>query len=130
MGANRNFNRKQALDKEIKELYVNVAIGASGAPTLDAAQSLGVASVSRVSAGRYSIRLQDSYPAFRHLTEVRQLASGAPSAVGGVVIRSVDVTSSTPTIVIEYVDGAGAPVELVSGTVLRLEINLKNSTAR
>jgi len=130
MGANRNFNRKQALDKEIKELYVNVAIGASGAPTLDAAQSLGVASVTRVSTGRYSILLQDSYPAFRHITECRQLASGAPGAVGGMVIRSVAVTSSTPTVVIEFVDGAGAAVELVSGTVLRLEINLKNSTAR
>lgn len=59
--ANRNFNRKQALEKEIKEIYAKVTIAGSGAPTLVANQSLGVASISRSSAGLYVLTLQDAY---------------------------------------------------------------------
>ena len=32
--ANRNFNRLQALDKEVKFLFLTAAIGAGGDPTL------------------------------------------------------------------------------------------------
>lgn len=58
------------------------------------------------------------------------MAAGAPSAVGGMVIRSEAVNSATPTIVIEFVDGSGAAVELASGSTLRLQFDLKNSSAR
>lgn len=61
------------------------------------------------------------------VVESRQLASGAPSAVGGMVVRSetVDVDGK---IVIEFVDATGTPVELASGSLLRLKIDLKNSS--
>jgi hypothetical protein len=64
--ANRNYNRKQALEKEVKEIYAKVTIGASGAPTLVAANSQGVASISRTSAGLYVLTLQDKYMKLMH----------------------------------------------------------------
>jgi hypothetical protein len=127
--ANRAFNRKQALDKEIKEIYVQVAIGASGAPTLSPSNSVGVASVVRNSIGRYTVQLQDNYIALRQITQSRELASGAPGAVGGMVVRTNSV-STTGAITLEFVDTAGAAVELVSGSILRLKLDLKNSSAK
>ena len=57
--ANRNFNDMQALEKEVKKLYAEIAIGASGAPTLTA--GLGISSVSRNAAGDYTLTLADNY---------------------------------------------------------------------
>ena len=127
--ANRNFNRYQALTKEVKALFAQVAIGATGAPTLNAPASLGITSVVRNSAGNYTITLDDKYNDLLQITQSRELASGAPGAVGGMVVRS-EAVDSAKTIVIEFVDSAGAPIELVSGTLLRLKLDLKNSSVQ
>jgi hypothetical protein len=55
--ANRSFQRLQALDKEIKIIHGQFAVGGSGAPTLSASKSVGVKSVTRNSAGDYSVVL-------------------------------------------------------------------------
>ena len=55
--ANRSFQRLQALDKEIKVIHGQFAVGTTGAPTLSASKSVGVQSVTRNSAGDYSIVL-------------------------------------------------------------------------
>lgn len=125
--ANRNFNRFQALTKEAKALFAQVAIGASGAPTINAAKSLGVTSVARNSAGNYTITLDDKYNDLLQITESRQLAAGAPAALGGMIVRSQDV-SAAKTIVVQFVDAAGAAIDPASGTTLRLELILKNSS--
>lgn len=127
--ANRNFNRYQALTKEVKALFAQVAIAAAGAPTLNAPASLGIASIVRNSAGRYTITLEDKYNDLLQVVESRELASGAPSAVGGLVIRA-EAVDSTKTIVIEFVDASGVAVELAAGTLLRLKIDLKNSSVQ
>lgn len=51
----------QSLQRELKMVHMKVAIGASGAPTLNAAASNGVASISRTSAGLYRITLTDKW---------------------------------------------------------------------
>lgn len=61
MGANRNFSRMQALEREVKKLYAYVSIGATGAPTLSAAKSKGISSISRSGTGAYTLTLEDSY---------------------------------------------------------------------
>ena len=60
--ANRLFNQfGLALEKSVVCLYGQFTVGAAGAPTIIAAKSKGIASVSRLSAGRYQITLQDTY---------------------------------------------------------------------
>lgn len=59
--ANRNFNRVQSATKEAKLIHAHVAIGSSGAPTLNASKSQGVASISRTSEGLYVLTLSDLY---------------------------------------------------------------------
>jgi len=127
--ANRNYNRYQALTKEVKALFAQVAIGASGAPTINAPASLGVTSIARNSAGNYTITLDDKYNDLLQITQSVQLAAGAPAAVGGMVVRSQNV-SAAKTIVVEFVDETGAAVELDSGSTVRLKIDLKNSSVQ
>jgi hypothetical protein len=124
--ANRNFNRKQALDKEIKEIYAKVSVGASGAPTMDASRSVGVASVARNSAGRYTITLQDAYMHLHQLSHSLQFAAGAPASAQ-MVIRS-EAVDTAKTIVVEFLDASGAAVDVDSGTILRFKFDLKNSS--
>ena len=75
--ANVGFWPLQARQKGIKEVHIKVAIGATGAPTLSADASLGVASITRTSAGLYVITLRDKYTAlvnasFMHLDDTLQ----------------------------------------------------------
>ena len=55
--ANRSFQRLQALDKEIKIIHGQFAVGGTGAPTLSASKSVGVKAVYRVGAGHFRIEL-------------------------------------------------------------------------
>lgn len=122
--ANRNFFRKQSMEREVKELYVAASIAAAGAPTLT--RDLGVASLVRDSAGVYTLTLEDKYNALLQVSVSLQLAAGAPSSVAHVV-RSEDVDGAK-TVVIEFVDAAGAAVELDNGTVVKLKLDLKNTS--
>ena len=75
--ANVGFWPLQARQKGIKEVHIKVTIGATGAPTLSADASLGVASITRTSAGLYVITLRDKYTAlvnasFMHLDDALQ----------------------------------------------------------
>lgn len=57
--ANRNYYRMQGRSKEVKLLTAEVTIGATGAPTLVAGRSYGVASIARNAAGDYDVVLSD-----------------------------------------------------------------------
>jgi hypothetical protein len=123
--ANRNFNRKQALDKEIKEIYARVTIGASGAPTLVAADSMGVASISRSSAGLYVLTLQDKYMKLRH-ADIHVVTPTAEDIKANVVSEAV-ATAKTVTFRTVAVATATDPA---SGDSLLISLQLKNSSAR
>jgi hypothetical protein len=121
--ANRNFNRKQALEKEVKEIYAKVAIGASGAPTLNVAQSLGVASISRTSAGLYVLTLQDKYMRLMHAS----IEVVTPSAENIKVHVSAEAVASARTITFRAVAAAVA-TDPASGDTLLISLQLKNSS--
>lgn len=62
--ANRDFKRMQSLTREVKHLHAKVSIGATGAPTLSANDSVGVTTVTRDSAGVYIVTFDDKYNSF------------------------------------------------------------------
>lgn len=123
--ANRNFNRKQSLEKEVKEIYAKITIGASGAPTLVTASSLGVTSVSRTSAGLYVITLDDKYVAFKHADF--QIAT--PTAED-IVPNLVSETVSTNKTVTFRTTAAGVATDPASGDTVYVALQLKNTTAK
>jgi hypothetical protein len=120
--ASRNFNRKQALEKEIKELHAEVAIGASGAPTL--VHKLGITSIVRDTQGVYELTLDDKYIRLCHF-HVIQLQAAAQDLT--FQLESEDV-ASTKKIKFQC-KAAAVETDPSSGSKLLIKIELKNSSA-
>ncbi len=128
--ANRRFEQFQlSLEKAIVTILGQVAIGATGAPTMSAANSKGITSVVRASAGRYTITLADRYQRLVGFDYTIILAAGAPGSTScpELVVRADNSGAAAQTLVIEFLDGSGAAIELTSGVTLLLDIKLKNS---
>lgn len=121
--ANRNFNRYQALEKEVKSLFAKVAIGASGAPTLDAASSLGVASISRSSAGLYVLTLQDKYMKLSHAH--CEIVTPTAESIASHVVSETVATNQTITF---RCTATGTATDPASGDSLLIHIQVKNSS--
>lgn len=91
--ADRYFFKKQAIQREVKEIYMEVSIGASGAPTLASGNNAGIASITRNAAGDYDVVLSDTfnkYLSFNFTLEAAaaedltfQLGAKDPAATGG-----------------------------------------------
>lgn len=119
--ANRNWNRKQALEKEVKELYAKVAIGGTGAPTLTT--GYGITSISRTSQGLYHLVLDDQYASLKHV-EVITLDSTARDHT--FQIKAEDVASAKTLDL--FVLTAGSVADPASGSSLLIKIEVKNTT--
>ena len=120
--ANRNFNRKQALEKEVKDLFLKVTFGATGAPTLT--KGVGFASIVRSAQGDFKITLDDKYVELKNV-EGKFLSSTEEDI--RVQIKAEDVASAK-TIDIFTLTGATA-TDPASGTILLLKVEVKNSSA-
>lgn len=124
---NRRYNQfRLSLEKSIVDLYAQVTIGATGAPTLVAASSKGIASISRSSAGDYVLTLSDKYVGLLDFSVITQNATGI-SASADVGIKAQSVASAKT---IEFVcSTGGVATDPASGDRLFIKISLKASTA-
>lgn len=119
--ASRSFNRKQSLEKEVKSLYLTVAIGSSGAPTLSVGH--GIASISRTSTGLYRITLSDKYSSLKSF-EVIHKATSAQDL--NYQLKAEDVASGKT---IDFFCLAGATeTDPASGSTLHIQVDLKNTS--
>ena len=131
--ANRNFNRVQALDKEVKFLFLTATIGSGGDPTLNESKSVGIKSISDTAVGEYDITLgtpggsSDKYPALLFM-QCFLLDAAAISTNGGVSFQiEAETVSSDGVIKLFALDKGGALAEIRSGDVLQIMIVVKNS---
>ena len=130
--ANRNFNRLQALDKEVKFLFLTAAIGAGGDPTLNESKSVGIKSISDTATGEYDITLGvpggtvDKYNSLLFM-QCFLTDSAAISTNGGVSfqIETDDITNGI--IKLFALDKDGAIAEIRDGDTLQIMIVVKNS---
>ena len=133
--ANRSFQRLQALDKQIKVIHGQFAVGASGAPTLSASKSVGVKSVTRNSAGDYSIVLgtpsgdSDLYSHFfgGYFDIQKSTALGGTSGGMAFQLKGAPTVSTDGTVNFIALDKDGAAAEIGSGEVVHFMFILKNS---
>ncbi len=105
-------------------LYAEVAIGASGAPTINAMASMGIDSISRVSAGKYLVTLNKKYQALRFFGG-NFVASGGAAAPD--VSVDINAVASAGTLTINCQSG-GVNTDPASGETMLLMIHLKNSS--
>lgn len=126
--ANRNYRSQFAYSYAGKKvsLHARVSFGASGAPTIVSGSGMGIASISRVSAGRYTVTLQDPYAA---LLGVRHtlISSSAPAAPALYVASDSSSSLSAPTMIIQF-NAAGTATDPASGEVALLELIFNSAT--
>ena len=130
--ANRMFNRLQALDKEVKVLFLTATIGSGGDPTLNESKSVGIKSISDTAVGEYDITLgtpggaSDKYPSLLFmqcfLTDTAAISTG-----GGVSFQIETDDIQNGIIKLFALDKDGALAEIRSGDVLQIMIVVKNS---
>ena len=120
--ANRNYNRKQALEKEIKSLYADVAIGSSGAATVT--KALGIATVAKSATGRYTVTLDDKYTRLMHVDVVL-----LDSASKDLTFQLVSETVSSTKVIIFACKAAATDTDPSDGDRLLIKIDLKNSSS-
>lgn len=116
--ANRNFNRFQALDKEVKALYADIVVDGLGAPSLVAANSLGISSVA-LSSGNIKITLDDKY---MRLMSVSAIEVGASSLTAPISVVAEDVATNKSVTL--------SNADAITSTRLLVRIDLKNSSAK
>ena len=140
--ANRTFNRTQAADKEVKHIFGYFDVGGTGAPTLNEALSVGVKSVARTSAGKYTITLgapggvTDKYSKLLMFSCILEddTHHGANGGVGfqldtdstsGSVSSNLKINSGLVHFMALQENGQSA--EIKSGDAVRFHIVVKNS---
>lgn len=119
--ASRNFNRKQALEKEIKELYAVLTFGSSGAVTLTT--GYGIASVAKSDTGEYLVTLDDKYVSLKMFDAILLKSSGEDIRVQ----LKEEAVASDKTLSFFTLTGSSA-TNPSSGAVLLVKIELKNTT--
>jgi hypothetical protein len=128
--ANRYMNQFYlSLEQSKCTLYAKVAIGASGEPTLNAAASKGVASITRESAGQYTIVFSDVWTKFFWLDAKVLLASGTPAVNDVAIVSEAVATVADKSVVVQFLDDAGAAADPDEDAVLYFKFELSNSNA-
>lgn len=89
-----------------------------------------MASVSRLSAGKLRIALENNFSGVMVVTKENKLSAGAPAAPI-MVVRDESMISdlSSPRIDVEMLDTAGVATDPASGEVIKLHLILKNTPA-
>lgn len=123
--ASRTFNRKQSLEKQVKDVYVKVSFGASGAPSLVPGASYGAASISRSAAGDYTLVLQDRYVSLKHMEATLQDVDAEDIRVQ---LKSESINSASKSLSFYTLTGA-TPTDPSNGAQLLIKLELKNTSA-
>jgi len=125
---------QKTLVKEVVSVFAKISIGASGAPTLlNYASCQGINSIVRNSAGNYTLVLGQPTPLPGHVDQYAFLLSVDQSVLfnGISAVPHFNVVSesvaSAGSITFQYSSASGTAMDPDSGSVLLLEIKLKNS---
>lgn len=124
--ADINVYNLKSVRNEIVTVYAGITVGASGAPTLVAADSYGVTGISRTSAGLYSLTIRDPYNAIQFADG--KLFANTPAED---IRFNFDLDGSsavTKTIVFTTLTGAVA-TDPSNGSKMYIKIEFRNSTA-
>lgn len=127
MANRRMFQFRYSLQRDIVDLSLKAAIGASGAPTISTTDAKGIVSITRNSAGRYTILLQDNYAALMAANISVLNATVAAAPVSQLISEQVS-NATTPQVVIQLLDAAGAAADVDDGATLLVHLMLRNAS--
>lgn len=131
--ANRLFKQFQGtLEAGVVKLYGSFTLGASGAVASSSCKGFTVTKTASKT-GRYTLTLQDKYNGLLAANVVLQGADDAAYGSAGSLcfLRGVAVAAATPLLYVQVATAVASPAdaEAPSGTIVYVELTLKNSTA-
>lgn len=126
MANSRLFQFRYSYERDLVDIYAKVTFGASGAPTLSNAK--GVVSITRNSAGNYTLRLKDNFYLLMDAQVMFKSGSSAPAAPDMNIVSEQVNTVSAPQMVIQFRDIAAAAADPASGEVAYLKITCRNAS--
>lgn len=117
---------------KVTDVFMHVTFGASGAPVLDAKNSKGVVSITRNSAGNYTVvfgtkvGMLDPYS---YLLMVKQIFinASAPAAPQLYVVADNSANPAQASITIQFAN-AGVATDPASGEQVKMEFTFRNSS--
>jgi hypothetical protein len=134
--ANRFFNQfGKTLEKEVVSLFLHATFGASGAVTLDAVNSKGIASMTKIGTGAYRIvfgttpkSLDVYYKFFAAMATFK--TGGSPAAAQDMYITDLKHNIVGSCYIDVQFNDSGASTNPGSGEEVFMEIKLGNSSAQ
>jgi hypothetical protein len=108
------------------ELSAKISIGASGAPTLVAGTGQGISSITRTSAGHYTVSLSSAYGALLMVRHIINSGSSAPAAPSLYIAADNSASFASPSIQL-VTNLAGTATDPASGEIILLQIELNDS---
>jgi hypothetical protein len=137
MASRRLFQFRYSYQRDIVDIFAKISIGAVGAPTLVTvgnggmlnSMSKGVASVSRISAGKYQINLQDPFAQLIMAKSVMINSSATTAAPSMLVVQDNSPTNPGPNVIVQFLDPTGAAIDPASGENILIQLVLKNTQA-
>lgn len=130
--SNRLYTQfRYGFEKKMVDLYCVFAVGSTGACTLTASKSRGIASIARNSAGNYTITLNDRfavglYGAYPTVI----LSSGAPITSNGytMVVRTDNSAAAAKTVIVGFLKADGTAGDIVTGSTVIIKLELRDAT--
>jgi hypothetical protein len=124
MGNSRLFQFSYSYERDLVRIPMKISIGASGAPTI--VNGKGLVSITRNSAGNYTLVMKDVYNVFMGMDVMFISGSSAPAAPSVNMVS--EAISSTKAIVIQCRNISAAATDPASGEVMLIEIVCRNAS--
>lgn len=124
-----------AFEKKVVNIFGKVTFGSSGAPTLDAANSKGIVSVTRNSAGVYTFvfgtkaGMLDVYNKLLCVKHMFNSGSSAPASPGMYIKANSIATVGTCSMQVVF-NSAGTATDPASGEIVYIQFLFGDSTAQ
>ncbi len=99
------FQFRYSYERDVTEIYMKVAIGGTGAPTIASGNAKGVASISRTSPGLYVITLSQTYNRLLDVSSQSISGSSAQAAPLMTIVSETVATAATKAITLQYRPG-------------------------
>lgn len=120
-----NYTREKAT----VSLYGDVNIGAAGAPTLVVANSKGITSIVRNSAGNYTVTFDDTYSKFLSFWVGYRVSGGASPAAPSNTVKTVVLNTNGTATVNFVLFNATTPTDPANGEELFIEATFGATSA-
>lgn len=123
------FQFRYSLERDITDLYIKASVGGSGALTILNGISKGIASITRNSAGNYTIVFNQPSFLLLEAQSSQLLAGGTKLAAPLMKVEAESVNSaSSPSLQVQFYSDAGAAADIDSGAILMLRISVRDAS--